>query len=138
MHAPKGGTKLKNQKWWIQNPPIAVEDITKLVVDQNVFIFSGIYYVTGKVTKVSPGGVEVFVFKSNTVSRTNQVWRFDSQGETSDGGGGTAEYGPWEIDAMPFEARRAELAELALKREFFNKKYPNGSVLPANEPLPPV
>jgi hypothetical protein len=95
----------------MQNWPIALKDITKLVVDQNVFIFSGIYYVTGKVTKVTPGGVEVFVFKSNKVFETNRVWRFDSQGAKRDGRCGTAEYGPWEIDAMPFEKRLALVTE---------------------------
>ncbi len=82
---------------------------SKLVVGHEVFVASGIYYVNGKVTKVAPEGVEVFVPKSNSVRGTDQVWRFDTQGKTSDGAGGTAEYGPWVMDDMPFEERKAQL-----------------------------
>jgi hypothetical protein len=67
----------------------------------------------------------------------NVIWRFDTKGKALDGIG-TAEYGPYIIDDMPFEERKAELAEAARRREFWHKKYPAGSVIPANEPLPPI
>jgi hypothetical protein len=113
-------------------------DMSKLVVGQDVFIASGVYYINGKVITVTPEGVEVYVPKSNAVWGTNQVWRFNTEGKTNDGLGGTAEYGPWVIDDNPFAERKAELERAELMRTLMNKKYPDGSRIPANESLPPM
>ena len=106
-------------------------DTKTLVVGQEVFVVSGCYYSNGKVVKVTQEGVEV------QLARNKVIWQFDTKGMARDGVG-TAEYGPYIIDDMPFEERKAELMEAELRREFLHKKYPDGSVIPANEPLPPI
>jgi hypothetical protein len=116
-------------------------DTKKLAVGQEVFVVSGCHYSDGKVVKVTPEGVEVQVAREhrglNNKGIWTSIWRFDAKRKACDGFG-TAEYGPYIIDDMPFEERKAELVEAARRRESLHKKYPDGSVIPANEPLPPI
>lgn len=115
-----------------------VRDTTKLVVGQEVFMASGVYYANGKVVKVTPEGVEVYL-ERNPLAGGAVTWQFDTKGKARDDRHvGTAEYGPYIIDTMPFEERKAELVEAARRRECLHKKYPDGSVIPSNEPLPPI
>jgi hypothetical protein len=65
--------------------------INKLVIGQEIKMFSGCYGMKGTVIKVSPSGVEVQDFGSN------DIYRFDSLGHGCDGHG-TREGGPWELD----------------------------------------
>jgi hypothetical protein len=115
----------------------ATMNTAKLIIGQDVFLISGCYHAEGKIVQTSAEGTRVLLRRDPLTGKANVVWEFDSKGEALNCMG-TAEYGPFTMDDMPFEARRAELAGLALKREFFHKKYPNGFVIPANEPLPPV
>ena len=111
-------------------------DTSKLVVGQEVFVVSGIYYFDGKVVKVTQEGVEVQRAKDKT------VWQFDSRRETCGpaclGWEAGAPDGHYRIDDVPFEERKAELVQAGLRREFFNKKYPDGSVIPADQPMAPI
>jgi hypothetical protein len=115
----------------------AMMDTKTLVVGQEVFVVSGCYYSNGKVAKVTQEGVEVQLVRNPLPGLDKVIWQFDTKGKARDGVG-TAEYGPYIIDDMPFEERKAELVEAELRREFFHKKYPDGSVIPANEPLPSI
>ncbi len=91
-------------------------DTTKLVVGQEVFVVSGIYYSNGKVVKVTQEGVEVQLarthvragFDNKPIRHT--MFRFDGQGKALDDFG-TAEYGYYFIDDMPFEERKAALLQ---------------------------
>jgi hypothetical protein len=118
-------------------------DTTKLAVGQEVFVVSGCYYSDGWVVKVTPEGVEVqLASKHLHIGLDNKpIWqtmfRFDAEGKACDGFR-TGEYGPYIIDDMPFEERKAELVEAARRRESLHKKYPDGSITPADEPLPPI
>jgi hypothetical protein len=111
-------------------------DTSKLVVGQEVFVVSGIYYFDGKVVKVTQEGVEVELAR-NPLPGDNVVRRFDIEGKACDGFG-TAEYGPYVIDDMPFEERKAELVQAKRRRELLHKKYPDGSVIPADQPMAPI
>jgi preprotein translocase subunit YajC len=111
------------------------EIYSTLVVGQEVFVASGCggFYANGKVVTVTQEGVEV------QMARDKAIWRFDTKGV------GTADYGLFIyaeggtfIDDMPFEERKAELLEAQRRRERLQKQYPDGSVIPANEPLPPI
>jgi hypothetical protein len=116
-------------------------DTKRLVVGQEVYVVSGWYHSEGNVVKVTQEGVEVQVAREhrglNNKGIWTSIWRFDAEGKSCDGVG-TAEYGPYVIDDTPFEERKAELVEAARRRESLHKKYPDGSVIPANEPLPPI
>jgi hypothetical protein len=112
-------------------------DTTKLVVGQEVFVVSGCYYSDGKVVKVTQEGVEVQLASNPLPGASKAVWQFDTKGEALNGIG-TAECGLYIMDDMPFEERKAELLDATLRREFLRKKYPDSSVIPANEPLPPI
>jgi hypothetical protein len=89
-------------------------DTTKLAVGQEVFVVSGCYYSDGWVVKVTPEGVEVqLASKHLHIGLDNKpIWqtmfRFDAEGKACDGFR-TGEYGPYIIDDMPFEERKAEL-----------------------------
>jgi hypothetical protein len=110
-----------------------------LVVGQDVFVMNweGVF-IDGKVSKVTPEGVEVFVPNGSHACNSPhapRTWRFDSKGEAIEQywDGGTCT-----IDDMPFEERKAKLVEAARRRESLHKRYPDGSVIPADEPLPPI
>jgi len=91
-----------------------VRDTTKLVVGQEVFVVSGVYYSNGKVVKVTPEGVEVQLARNPLAGIKESIWQFDTKGMARDYRRvGTAEYGPYIIDTMPFEERKAELVEAA-------------------------
>src|SRR5262250_1459322 len=92
----------------------ATMNTAKLIIGQSVFLISGIYHAEGKVVQTSAEGVKVFLPR-NPLGKNSVVWEFDSTGESLNNIG-TAEYGPYTIDDMPFEERRAELAEQARKR----------------------
>jgi hypothetical protein len=118
-------------------------DTRKLAVGQEVFVVSGCYYYDGWVVKVTPEGVEVQLaskhfhigFDNKPIWQT--MFRFDAKGKACDGFR-TGEYGSYVIDDMPFEERKAELVEATRRRESLHKKFPDGSVIPANKPLPPI
>jgi hypothetical protein len=112
-------------------------DVTKLVVGQEVFVVSGGYFSNGKVITVTQEGVEVQLERNPLPGPDNVIWQFDTKGEALNGIG-TAECGPYIIDDMSFEERKAELVEIARKRTLLHKKYPDGSIIPADEPLPPI
>ena len=116
---------------------VGMMDTTKLVVGHEVFVVSGCYYSDGKVVKVTPEGVEVQLARNPLPGAAKAILQFDTKGEALNGID-TAECGPYVIDDMPFGERKAELLDAALRREFLRKKYPDGSVIPANEPLPPT
>jgi hypothetical protein len=109
---------------------VGMMDATKLVVGHEVFVVSGCYYSDGKVVKVTQEGVEVQLARNPLPGAAKAIWQFDTKGKALNGIG-TAECGPYVIDDMPFKERKAEL-------EFLRKKYPDGSVIPAYEPLPPT
>jgi len=77
-------------------------DTKTLVVGQYVYMVSGVYGATGKVTKVTPDGVEVQA-APGTYGRDDkgQVFRFDNDGKPLDDWG-QYEEGPWELDDIPF------------------------------------
>jgi len=112
-------------------------DTKKLVVGQDVLVvnWEGSYFIDGKVSKITPEGVEVFVPNGDHACNSPNIWQFASKGEA------LAQYwdgGTCTIDDMPFEERKTTFEEAARKRESLQKQYPKGSVLPANEPLPPM
>jgi len=109
-----------------------------LVVGQEVFVVSGIYYSDGKVVKVTREGVEVQLARNPLPGVAEAIWRFDTEGEARDECAGTAEYGSYILDTMPFEERKAKLLETERRRELLQKQHPEGSVIPAGEPLPPI
>jgi hypothetical protein len=115
----------------------AMMDTSKLVVGQTVFMRSGWYFSDGRVVKVTPEGVEVHLARNPLPGAAEVTWQFDTKGKTLNGIG-TADGGPYIIDDMPFEERKAELLEATLRRESLHKKYPDGSVIPANQPLSPI
>jgi|HubBroStandDraft_1064217.scaffolds.fasta_scaffold22100_3 hypothetical protein len=110
-------------------------DTKKLEVGQEVFVVSGCYYSDGRVVKVTQEGAEVQLARNPLPAAAKTIWQFDTKGKALNGIG-TAECGPYVIDDMPFKECKAELLEAALRREFLRKKHPDGSVIPANEPLP--
>lgn len=124
---PKGGVIVRTSSggllrfdsngkgWYIEETldcpgPWFLEDEAKasLVVGQEVFVVSGCYYSNGKVVKVTQEGVEVQLARNPLPGPDNVVWQFDTKGKALDGVG-TAEYGPYLLDDMSFEERKAEL-----------------------------
>jgi hypothetical protein len=77
-------------------------DTKTLVVGQDVYILSGVYYKKGKVVKVKWSGVEVH--------DGVELFRFNIYGKGCDGKG-TFECGPWEIDDEMPAAKRTALWE---------------------------
>src|SRR5579862_5527451 len=88
--------------------PEATMDTAKLIIGQDVFLSSGIYYAEGKIVQTSAEGARVLLRRDPLTGKNNVVWEFDSKGEALNCMG-TAEYGSFTIDDMPFEERRAEL-----------------------------
>jgi hypothetical protein len=100
-------------------------DTKKLVVGQDVYVVSnnGSDFMQGKVTEVTPEGVEVLtaphVLGVENLPQVNYdvdqlSWvvpmRFDSNGENgTDGHDGwdVHGFGPWHMDDMPFAERKA-------------------------------
>ena len=100
-------------------------DTKKLVVGQDVYVVSddGYSFMQGKVTEVTPEGVEVLTAPYHLgISIPSQVkcdvdqlsWvvpmRFDREGKNgTDGHDGQDVYGfgPWHIDDVPFAERKA-------------------------------
>jgi len=100
-------------------------DTTKLTVGQDVYVVSnkGFYFSQGKVTNITPEGVEVLTGIAVPVEQLSQyvyderdldlrtwspMW-FDSNGKNgTDGNDGwdVMGFGPWHIDDMPFAERR--------------------------------
>jgi hypothetical protein len=141
-------------------------DMKKLAVGQKIWMQSGDQFKEATVEEITENYVRVFVAPSGPFTKEllsdcqppaipyspeNQNgysidFRYDgSQCGVWEAGGvfdprplGTAEYGPYIIDDMPFEERKAELVEAARRRESLHKQYPDGSVIPANDPLPPI
>jgi len=98
-------------------------DTKTLVVGQDVYMFSGVYWINGKVVKVTPSGVDVQGgLGYSKEDAAEQILHFDKDGrsyltesELSDDRdwslkiNGTYECGPWIIDAIPFAERDALL-----------------------------
>jgi hypothetical protein len=106
------------------SPQVGKVDTNKLVVGQDVYMFSGIYGNKGKVVEVTPLGVDVQTtdgllhFDTNGRSYVTELpptydpaahpqspWRWD--------GNGTFECGPWTLDDMPFAERKALLEHMS-------------------------
>ena len=97
-------------------------DTKTLVVGQEVYILSGVYYKKGKVVKVTPSGVEVQtgVMQIDGTWNAHELFQFDIYGKGCDGHK-THECGPWEIDdEMPVAERTALWEQTA--REYEAKK----------------
>jgi hypothetical protein len=91
-------------------------DTKTLVVGQDVYVADSASrnFFQGKVTKVTPEGVEVLTSVSTLSRDVDESWIpmwFDSNGENgTDGHDGQDVYGfhPWHIDDMPFAERRGK------------------------------
>jgi hypothetical protein len=94
-------------------------DTKTLVVGQDVYLYSGCYWIQGKVVKVTPSGVDVQGgLGYSKEDAAEQILHFDKDGrsyltESPDSQdwkiNGTYECGPWHIDDMPFAERKAGL-----------------------------
>jgi hypothetical protein len=71
-------------------------DATKLVVGQEVYMFSEVYTCTGKVIKVTPEGVEVRATVQSNLTRVGDLLHFDNSGKGRDDEG-THECGAWQL-----------------------------------------
>jgi hypothetical protein len=82
--------------------------IGALAVGQNVYLLSGCYHCEGKVTKVTPEGVDVDELLHFDVNGRSYVTELPSSYDSAGwDGNGTFECGPWYIDDMPFAERTA-------------------------------
>jgi len=93
--------------------------------------WEGVWFIDGKVSKVTPEGVEVFVPNGHHACDSPHTWRFDSKGEALEQywDGGTSP-----IDDMPFEERKIQIEEFERRwqtpdyYEQHNPSYSRGPV----------
>jgi hypothetical protein len=71
-------------------------DTSKLVVGQEVYMFSEFYTGKGRVIKVAPEGVEVRATVQSNLTRVGDLLHFDSEGKGHNAEG-THECGPWRL-----------------------------------------
>jgi hypothetical protein len=74
---------------------------SKLVVGQDVYMFSEVYTCGGKVANVTPDGVEVRATVQSGLTRVGDLLHFDKDGKGRDDEG-THECGAWQL-VNPYE-----------------------------------